>query len=304
MTMNKIHTAEHAYSMFGIEGRMHNKLLNTKTGLFAYQKFGASRPFNEKGFKKGSIISVAVRFDDQCGNKHQSFSITGDVREPRSHDTSIGGCIHDEIEKYFPEIKHLIKWHCTSTNGPMHYAANTAYHASNRDHNGCLKGEPWAWDYHIKFGAFPITKQVGKKFKEFIETKMPSHEGFVLKEVPYTSADGKVYESQYTFEGFETTWGGAPLKSKAAADQFLEALTNYDVTFTSIPSQFGEGKVRDLDAARRCAVWPEATDEQLMLPKAELIALLNERAPKLLEEFRKDVEAAGFLWEQTPGVEA
>lgn len=60
--------------------------------------------------------------------------------------------------------------------------------------------------------------------------------------------------------------------------------------------QVGEGKERQLDAARRTAVWPDATDEQLCLPRAELEDLLMKRLPALLEDFRKDVEAAGFLW--------
>lgn len=40
-----------------------------------------------------------------------------------------GGCIHDEVAKHFPELAHLIKWHLSSTDGPMHYVANTVYWA-------------------------------------------------------------------------------------------------------------------------------------------------------------------------------
>lgn len=58
----------------------------------------------------------------------------------------------------------------------------------------------------------------------------------------------------------------------------------------------GEGKEREFDAARRAAVWPEATDEQLSLPKDELIKLLAERLPALLEEFKKDMEELGFTY--------
>lgn len=58
----------------------------------------------------------------------------------------------------------------------------------------------------------------------------------------------------------------------------------------------GEGKARELDAARRAAVWPEATDAQLSLPAPELRALLEARLPDLMRAFRADVEAAGFYW--------
>lgn len=53
----------------------------------------------------------------------------------------------------------------------------------------------------------------------------------------------------------------------------------------------GDGKTPDLDAARRCAVWPDATLEQLR-DKDALLA----RLPALLAEFRKDVEALGFTY--------
>jgi len=38
------------------------------------------------------------------------------------------GCLHDEIRQHFPELAHLIKWHLVSTDGPLHYIANTLYH--------------------------------------------------------------------------------------------------------------------------------------------------------------------------------
>ena len=56
----------------------------------------------------------------------------------------------------------------------------------------------------------------------------------------------------------------------------------------------GEGKERELDAARRAACWPEATDEELTTPGLE--ERLKARLPKLLEDFRRDVEAIGFTW--------
>lgn len=58
----------------------------------------------------------------------------------------------------------------------------------------------------------------------------------------------------------------------------------------------GEGKERDLKAARSCAVWPDAPDDILCLDKAELEPILMARLPILLEEFRADVESLGFYW--------
>ena len=126
-----------------------------------------------------TIIRATAKLES-IGNQSPYFSITARIRKNGVY--SSGGCIHDEVKKYFPELVPYIKWHLTSMEEPMHYIANTVYHASDRDH-----------------------------------------------------------------------------------------------------------KARDYEAARNSAVWPEATDEQLSLPKEELAALLQARLPKLMEDFRKDM---------------
>ena len=76
-------------------------------------------------------MKTTVRYDDQCGNNHNSFSITCNITE-NSRDY-MGGCCHDIIVKRQPELAHLIKWHLVSSDGPMHYIANTAYHVENNN---------------------------------------------------------------------------------------------------------------------------------------------------------------------------
>jgi len=73
---------------------------------------------------------VVVRYDDQCGNGHNTFSITSD-----------NGCDHERIARKFPELAPLIKWHLCSSDGPMHYIPNTLCHAGDRDCHGLRKGE-------------------------------------------------------------------------------------------------------------------------------------------------------------------
>ncbi len=58
----------------------------------------------------------------------------------------------------------------------------------------------------------------------------------------------------------------------------------------------GDGKAREFDAARSCAIWPEATDEQLSAEPDELRAMLAARLPSLMAEFRRDVESLGFVY--------
>lgn len=97
--------------------------------------------------KERYTIAATVRYDDQCNNGHNTFSITGEIKGPRGWEC--GGCIHEDIAKRFPELAPFIKWHLCSSDGPMHYVANTVFHAGNRDHWGLLKGETKPGKYHL-----------------------------------------------------------------------------------------------------------------------------------------------------------
>jgi hypothetical protein len=84
--------------------------------------------FTENGVRYR--ITARVRYDDSCGNRHNSFSITGFVaRLNRSRWVEDRcGMIHEDIAKHFPELAPFLKWHLCSSDGPMHYLANTLYH--------------------------------------------------------------------------------------------------------------------------------------------------------------------------------
>jgi hypothetical protein len=205
------------------------------------------------GYGSGATITATVRFDDQCGNGHNTFSITAVVVTPaskRRNDIEAGGCLHEDIARVFPELAPFIKWHLCSTDGPMHYVGNTVYHAGIRDCHGLLAGE---FRQHTSRG-----KQNG---------------------------------------GVE----GVPNWVLVIPD-----LEVRDVYSTKKPTpvvcewkpygRTGEGKARELDAARSAAVWPEATDAELCAEPAELRAALLARLPALLADFRRDVESLGFVW--------
>ena len=95
------------------------------------QKIKFTGQMTENGEKLDVIATV--RHDDQCGNGHNTFAITGEVYlagNPRTDRNLVScGCVHEYIEKAIPELKPFIKWHLTSTDGPMPYIANTLYHA-------------------------------------------------------------------------------------------------------------------------------------------------------------------------------
>jgi hypothetical protein len=101
-------------------------------------------------------------------NQHPYFSITGELRVKGR--IEVCGMMHDEIAKYVPEFAPYLKWHLTSTDGPMHYLANAHHHAGfsenmedsrNMDH---LRST-------IVFGACPID-DANVKLEELNETEL------------------------------------------------------------------------------------------------------------------------------------
>lgn len=78
-------------------------------------------------------LTINIRYDDHCGNGHNTFAITADLYE-RIGDRYVlvsGGCLHDLIKKHSIEFGQYCKWHLCSSDGPTHYISNTIYHASD-----------------------------------------------------------------------------------------------------------------------------------------------------------------------------
>lgn len=299
---NEIIKKESAVNLFGVDARAFNVVANTESGRILNQEIGASRYFTESGRKHR--ISVSLRFDDQCGNKREDFSITGSIDEFRngSFREYSGGCIHGEIAKHFPELVHLIKWHLTSTDGPMHYLANTCYLAGDRDCGGRAAGEPSRFEHAIRFGNVPALHFPKDGFFKFLKANIGRAKEFQMREIQHKKEpNGYEYSPKYTIAGFCDEWYQCPFDSKEEAAAFIETIKKCTVEFLDIPVEFSKGKARELDAARRAAVWPDATDEQLSLPRAELEKLLSARLPWLLDQFKADMLACGFLWPETKG---
>jgi len=95
----------------------------------------------------GGFIRAVYGFQYIPGNRKPYFSITGDIAERASvhnrgetkaegsglpdtiHRITGGGCCHDSILEYFPELAKLIPWHLASDDGlPMHYQENGLHH--------------------------------------------------------------------------------------------------------------------------------------------------------------------------------
>lgn len=239
-------------------------------------------------------MQVVIRYDDECGNGHNTFSITGEIQS--NHVTSIAGCIHEEIAKYFPEYAHLIKWHLVSSDEPWGYLANTLYHAGDKDCWGKRKGEVSHYDLALKFAGFPMTLKMQKSFilwLERLQEEQSDLSALIIAEIPHKDSKGYKFSSKYTYQGFNCEWHECPFDNELEAREFREALAlGFEVI--KKPTSWSEGKERELDAARSSAIWPDATDEELM--SDDLKEKLLARLPKLMSEFRKDIEALGFVY--------
>jgi hypothetical protein len=181
----------------------------------------------------GDRIVATIRYDDERGNRHNSFAITCSVYEPGHTREYMGGCCHDEFIEAFPEYAHLVKWHLCSSDGPMHYIANTLYHALEHGPN-----KAWVYEYPREIAGVKVKRQL----------------------ITYTDL--------------------ATAEAMCLEDSSLYLVVDEKTA-----------KVANLDYARSSAIAPNATAEQLRDRQ-----WLEDRLPALLDEFRADVEALGFVW--------
>lgn len=160
-------------------------------------------------------IHVTIRLNDECKNGHQDFAITGNLFEAdkpktdRYHISS--GCIHEEIQKFFPEFLPFIKLHLCDWEGiPMHAVANGFYHLRN---------------------GFNNTKPEDKNFKaEFCEYYRITPEQFdVLNE----SINQLRYALRLENLGILAQWK----KEANEAIEYLENLTDTKFVVDSVKSQ-------------------------------------------------------------------
>lgn len=258
--------------VLGVPGRLTHRTVHPKSkpGCWFIQRWISE----SRATGRGTKLQVELRFDDECGNGHNSFAIVAEEKDPKvRRDGGIvaGGCLHEEIARVFPELAPLIRWHLCFTDGPMHYIANTVFLAGDRDCNGLRKGE--------------TRQRTGRGGRPMYELIAAAPSGTLLKTADPVGADGTV--PLFRLETLVTTDPGAdPATLVVPALYWCPLMTA------------GEGKPRELDKARVAACWPEATDEQLSAEPDELRAVLTARLPALLAEFRAAVEGIGFLWER------
>lgn len=266
----------------GVSGRFHNVITWPSDGddpkrwhgRIANQKFTASRPT-----KEGGRLRVKVRFDDECKNGHETLSVTATEYDKKGRDIR-GGCMHDDVEDVFPEFASLIPFHLCSTDGPMHYIENTIYLSGNRDCHGLQDGQIL--------------------YRNEVPGRNDIHRANLNKTVLHGCGIPAQYDWQERYRrpasGSEHV-GGATRKwlPISMVDPDTD-MSDFEMAQLSPIHRIGEGKERELDSARRSAIWPEATDDQLCSDRIVLEGLLRDRLPDLIKRLRTLVEEFGFIY--------
>ena len=262
------------------------------------------RKLEKLGYNKvRNYSSFVIRYDDRCNNNHNSFSITGTIYDADSYrgDCTACGCLHTEFALVFPEYKHLLKWHGWHTDYENTYINNTIYFTSDKDYNGLLKGEVSRTEKRLKFKGFKSSPPLDKIIIKWLEHGLHLQDIELIR-VDHVSDNGYIFNPSFYFSNMDeidkvvSQWHKSPFKSEQEALNLLHDVRNQEWDIVEVPVAWSKGKERELDKARKMAIWEDATDEQLCLPEEELRTILKERYLHLIAEFRKDVESLGLIW--------
>lgn len=217
-----------------------------------------SQPYAVPGLPYEKQVVFYVQWDDSLRNGHNTMYCRG-ITVPEDAPVTSRNRWNDDmgevppgiLSSVPPEVQALARWNGCSSDGPMHYIANTVYLAGDKDCHGLRKGER----RQIVNGR---TGEPAWRLA-FVDER----DGTVMENAPPTYVDGHM----------------PPAAPRAAYVPW---------------ERIGEGKARELDAARRVAIWPEATDEELTAP--DLREKLIARLPGLLVQFRAELETYGIPW--------
>lgn len=264
----------------------------------------------------GRFAEVELRFDDDPQNNHNTFAMTGTVyaKDPNRYGRgdrnieSLGQVLKEIAEVLPPAMRELDNFHLVSTEGPMHYPANTLYLAGDRDYNGKAAGEPARTSKKLTVEGAPGVPVSGLKPDMVEKLDQLLQEGESLGErveAPHRKGE---FDTHYTFTNLHSAkrpaeWAHAPFRTLEEAENFERAFDNGRFNVETVVTEVSQGKERELESARQaaCGDFPEddplyLSDETLSLPREDLKAALEDRLPELLSRFRSAMEACGFEW--------
>ncbi len=93
-------------------------------------RYTSSRAFPT--WEKGAVITVQAQAYHIQGNAHPHFAVTCDIITPasrRRNDIDAGGCMHEEILRFWPNLKPLVDLHLSNAdNGEPMYALENGFY--------------------------------------------------------------------------------------------------------------------------------------------------------------------------------
>lgn len=196
------------------------------------------------------VLIAEVRYDDKCNNGHNTFTITGELYD-RSYRIR-GDSLVDQLK---------------NSSGKTLWLGSC----------GCLHEE------------------IAKRFPElapFIKWHLVSTDGpmyYVANSVYHAKAIPKEQGKHYAYFKEPVTGVEKMLKIVDEATKAkLDALHGDAMRYK--PYYNLTAKESNLEAARDCAIWPDAQLEDFTEEK------LKARLPALMEDFKRDVESLGFTY--------
>lgn len=215
-----------------------------------------STQFRPKTATSDYVLAVFVRWDDHCNNGTNSFYAACRIID----------AITDRESDYFglddvpPRVRATL---------PAHLRDLPRW-------NGCHPFGPW---YYIENTVFHAgDRDCNGLLKGEVRQIRNGRTGELAWKRGYVNEAGEVVEDL------------PPQYADGPTQPHHPKLTVAYVPWNLV----GEGKARELNHARSTAIWPDATDEDLIAPGLE--DRLKARLPALLVEFRKVVESLGFTW--------
>lgn len=261
--MNTTIRPERAADIAGVPGRLHNVIIWPDDPKLPERCRGkiasqvwASESRSVKGYGPGGMMTVTIRHDDNCKNGHETFSITADVITTESKR-------NNDIAAGGCMHDEIVKVFPELAHLIKWHLCSTDgpmhYIVNTTYAAGCL-------DYNglLEGERRQIRSRTGELCWRLVAIDQAGNEVELYQLEKNTHAETKP-ACPYTLE--YRPW-----------------------------CTVGKGKARELESARSIAIWPEATDDQLKLPKAELTKLLEARLPALLADFRQAVESCGFMF--------
>lgn len=259
---------EFAGQFFGVSGRFHNvhlwpvdaKIPERAHGKFSTQTFVSERRYyTERGVRYA--IWFTARYDDNCKNGHNDFAVTGEIWQATRDGRTIG--------------RDCVAFGCLHDDIAKRFpeiAHILKWH---------LCGETGPMHY-----AANTVYLAGDR----------DHNG-LRKGEKRQIINGKTKLPVWRLVAVDA--GGAEIGLYDLEKQVVAAAKPncpYKLEYRPLWWE-GEGKVRELEAARRVAIWPDATDAELIVEANDLRAALADRLPALLADFRAMIDASGFIWD-------